>query len=595
MTSIRLAPTLLLAAGCATTSPGYLARVNDEVVTGEDLRAEFARSHHMLEKILGDEGEVRRFVDRLVDRRLFVQEGYRIGLHETPEVREAVERYRGQKMVERFLELELDGKVRVTDEDVRRVWETLPQPVEARQILVATQAEAEQLRARIAGGANFETLARERSRAPTAKHGGLVVIAWGGEPVYEREVLGLEDGALSPVLRTGEGWEIVRVEKRRDARRPELEKIGPKIRRVLEKRARAELEETLYAGLWAKYQARVLDCAPTPAALREAAARKEGVPCATWTGGAVTAEALAGRVRAEATDAAGDRWPELRKLLVEDLLNRELVRAEAEAQGYALRPEIVRKVKARQDDAVEGALFRDYVTRGIAPTDEEARRYYDANPAEFTLDVQLDLAQIVVDTEELAKEVDAKVRTRQPFAELAARYSKDQGSAEKGGRVGLVERSRLKDEFAPVAALQEGEVSAPIKAKDGYHLVKLLGTQPARLRPFEEVREQARNAVLEAQRKAAYERWVKPLREAARIEISAAGIKAFGREQAEALRKEREAVAAEVKARKVREEAEPARGAAGAGATPDASGPPESPGAAPAAIPTATPAAPPAP
>jgi parvulin-like peptidyl-prolyl isomerase len=587
---------LLLGAGCATTSPSWLAKVNDEVVTGRELRLEFERNHVALGNILGDEKEVTRYVEKLVDRRLFVQEGYRIGLQETPEVRDAVEKHRAQKMVERFVQDEVDAKSKPTDEAVRAVHAALPDPVEARQLVVATQAEAEAARKAVAGGADLEKWVRERSIAPSAKQGGLIVVAWGADEAYEKALLGLKDGELAPVFRSEAGWEVVRVEKHKQLPRPAFEKVEPQIRRILGKRSRVAREAALYGDLWTRYEARVLECAATPAALRDAAAKKDATPCATWKGGSVTAEALAKRIKLEAADAAGEKWPELRKVIVEDLVNRELLRMEAEAQGYARKPEVADAVRVRQDELVEAILYRDYVTKGIEGSDAAAKAFYDAHPDRFKQDVQLDLAQIVVETPELAKEVEEKLAARQPFAELAAAYSKDERSAAAGGRVGILEKGQLKGEFAPIAALAEGQVSAPLRSKSAFHIVKVLAITPERQRSFDEVREEARKVALDEAKKEARDRWVKTLREAATVQISPPGIKAFSRERMEALRRENEAREAEAKA--AQEKAAAARaatagsaeGATPAGALAPAAEGSAAPSAGPAPTPTPTPA-----
>ncbi len=275
-------------------------------------------------------------------------------------------------------------------------------------------------------------------------------------------------------------------------------------------------------------------------ALREAAAKKDSTPCATWRGGQVTAEAVAKRVKLEAGDALSERWPVLRKPLIEDLVNRELVLLEATAQGFGQRPEVTGKVAVRRDELVEGVLFRDYVVKGIEPSDEDARRYYDAHLDQFAVDVQLELAQILVASEETATEVAARLKTGQPFAELAAAHSIHAASAKEGGRVGFIERRKLTEEFASIAPLSEGEVSAPVKSKEGFHIIKVLSTKPARQLPFDEVRDEAKKLDLQERRKAATDKWVATLKAAAKVKISDAGIRAYSKERTEELRRERE-------------------------------------------------------
>jgi len=526
---------LLAASACAHGSPAYLAKVNDELVTGKELRAEFARHHAAMDRILGSEEDVRTYLGRLVDRRLFVQEAYRMGLEEAPDVRESVARARGQRLVELYLREEVEAHASVTEAEVQAIHAGLTEQLKVRQLALPTRQAAEAARAALAGGADFEAMARQRSTAESASRGGLLVVGWGAEEIYETTLAALKEGQLSPVIQSSQGWEVLKLEQRITVERPAYEKVSGRIRQILHKRKQTAREHALYGELWARHQVKVLDCAPTVAALTRAAAERPAEPCATWTGGAITVEALAKRVKIDQVTALGDRWPGVRQAVVEDLVARQLAQAEAEARGLGSRPEVVEKVRAHQDDLVESRLYRDHVVKGVEASDGDARAWYQAHLGDFMQDAQLELAQILVKTEADAAEVQARLAARQPFAEVATAWSKDPTTVREGGRVGFVEKKTLVGPLAPVAALAEGEVSAPLQTEAGYHLVKVLSTRSAVQRPFEEVTEEARRLALQAKQKTEIDRWVKTLRAAARVEISDAGIKAFERERTAAL------------------------------------------------------------
>lgn len=79
----------------------------------------------------------------------------------------------------------------------------------------------------------------------------------------------------------------------------------------------------------------------------------------------------------------------------------------------------------------------------------------------------------------LAKEVRQRVLGGEDFAELAKVYSKDAGSAEKGGVLPFFVQGMMAPEFEDGAFQLKkiGEVSEPIKTDFGYHLIKLLDKQ----------------------------------------------------------------------------------------------------------------------
>ena len=532
-------PLFLAAAACATApkgNPAYLAKVNDEVIAGDDLRQEFSRHHASLDKILGDKPEIEKYLDRLIDRRLFIQEGRAMGIEDTPEVKADLARYEAQEIFKAFMKDEVDAKVAVTDEEVKAAFALISDRIDVRQIVVATREEADQIAYLLKWGGDFETLARARSKSPSATRGGMTIVRWGADEAREQVVAGLKVGETSPVFLSSEGWEVIRMERRAPNQMMAMDKASNFIRQTIDKRKRTATEEALRASLRATYDARLLDCAPTLESLKAAAKLDDATPCATWRGGKLTASELARTVHIDKLEEMPGAYVKIRPALVDEFLDRELVKLEATARGYPLRPEIVAKVKRRQDDLVEAKLYADWVIKKVEVTDAEMKAYYGAHLVAFKEELQLELAQIVVDTPEQAAEVEAKLKAKEPFEELAATYSKDKANADKGGYVGVVKGSELGKEFSAVTLLAAGQVSAPIQSKLGYHVVRVLAVKPEHQLSFDEAKDQVRAKALEEQRSAAQQRWVKKLRDGATIEVSQAGILAYQDEQLRRLR-----------------------------------------------------------
>jgi len=107
---------------------------------------------------------------------------------------------------------------------------------------------------------------------------------------------------------------------------------------------------------------------------------------------------------------------------------------------------------------------------------------------------QVHARHILVKTEAEAitarKEIDAGAT----FEAVAAKYSTDPGSKDKGGDLGWFGRGVMIPEFEQVAfTLKPGEISAPVKSSFGYHLIQVIEKDPNRpLDParLQQVREQ---------------------------------------------------------------------------------------------------------
>ena len=89
----------------------------------------------------------------------------------------------------------------------------------ASHILVETEEEARAVIAELEGGADFATVAKEKSTGPSGPNGG--ELGWFGEgqmvPAFEEAVKGLSKGEISEPVETQFGWHVVKLNDSRDA------------------------------------------------------------------------------------------------------------------------------------------------------------------------------------------------------------------------------------------------------------------------------------------------------------------------------------------------------------------------------------------
>ena len=135
-------------------------------------------------------------------------------------------------------------------------------------------------------------------------------------------------------------------------------------------------------------------------------------------------------------------------------------------------------------------LSAEALGRRDAVSEADLQAAYEARASQYRVDEQRRASHILVKTEEEAAKLAAEVR-RNPgrFAELARKHSQDPGSAASGGDLGLFGRGMMVPAFEVAAfGLKEGEISAPVKSEFGWHVIRLTGVQPAKVRPLAEVR-----------------------------------------------------------------------------------------------------------
>jgi peptidyl-prolyl cis-trans isomerase D len=139
------------------------------------------------------------------------------------------------------------------------------------------------------------------------------------------------------------------------------------------------------------------------------------------------------------------------------------------------------------------------VAAGIQVTPQEMERYYNENKDRFRVQDRVHATHILLKTTDKSadevKKIEAKAqellrqaRAGKDFAELAKANSEDTASASKGGDIGWITHGQTVPEFEQKAfAMKPGEISDVIKTQYGFHIIKVLEREEARLKPFEEV------------------------------------------------------------------------------------------------------------
>ncbi|NMD72037.1 peptidylprolyl isomerase PrsA [Bacillus sp. DNRA2] len=104
----------------------------------------------------------------------------------------------------------------------------------------------------------------------------------------------------------------------------------------------------------------------------------------------------------------------------------------------------------------------------VKASEKEMKEYYEK------LKPEIKARHILVDSEEKAKEVKAKLDGGAKFEDLAKEYSTDPGSKDKGGDLGWFGAGAMVPEFEEAAyALKKDEISGPVKTDNGWHIIQL--------------------------------------------------------------------------------------------------------------------------
>ena len=234
-----------------------VAKVDGHTVWASDVKREAVAQGLIGEGEPLDIGSdlFRQRLDEVIDQKLLAAEALKQHLDKDPMVQRrlaaARERILGDIVVEKIVEKA------VTEPAIRGLYaeqqklSKRSEEIRARQILVASQADAEAIKKLLVAGASFDALAMERSTDPATRFNGgdLGYFTVDVMPAaYATALKDVQKGALVGPFQTEGGWAVLRVEDTRLEEPITLEAARPQIVRFLTYDQVRDLLEKLRGG-----------------------------------------------------------------------------------------------------------------------------------------------------------------------------------------------------------------------------------------------------------------------------------------------------------------------------------------------------------
>jgi peptidylprolyl isomerase len=230
--------------------------------------------------------------------------------------------------------------------------------------------------------------------------------------------------------------------------------------------------------------------------------------------------------------------PKFMDQLIQAEVARKAVLNEALAKKWQLNPAVVKQIGT----AREAIILKSYLAAVTElpksyPSDADIKAAYDLNRDKFLMPRQYHLAQIFVSSPpgdknaavaaQKAKELAAQTHARGArFDELARKTSQHKASAAKGGDIGWLVESQLQPAIrTKIAGMMKGDVSDPIRGDQGWHIVRLIDTKPAALRPLPEVRSMIVTALRQQKQQSDQLQYIKQMVDKTPVQLNQANLK----------------------------------------------------------------------
>lgn len=511
-----------------STNPQGLLRKLAEINLGDRLILTTALVQDTA-RIGVSSGELRKELDAIKESLgLQKKEEYdrflaRIGYTDAQLRSELREQIRINKRIE-----EIQKKAEPTEEEVRLYFELNREQyrnqerVLARQIVVDDKATAEKIYAEVSKpGADFAAIAKANSKLNAEQGGALGAAAGQSEPgpvtrvVFPNAVADvvfkLRDGQISRPIEAGGRFYIVKVERYLPESDAQFEEVKDRVREDARRVKGQGALEAYLEGLRAKANVKFGDNTtlqfenPVVASVGDTEIRLAEVTQLVFANPQVPQLVQQGLGEL----AVQFFLPQT----LEQLINREVIYQAAMQLGQPF-------FGTKSDIASQAQLWK---TRDITVSDAEARKYYDSNLANFTIPASARTQAVNFKKEDRAKaEAFRAAALRGGKLEELARANngtvQDFGVVNPGtlppipNRLVFLTRGTF-----PKGPL--GEVSEVVKLEDESYQVLIINDRRAEiLRPFEEVKEQARQQVLAIRRAEAAQKWLEEVRKAAKVE-----------------------------------------------------------------------------
>ncbi|MCB9849464.1 MAG: peptidyl-prolyl cis-trans isomerase [Phycisphaerales bacterium] len=194
--------------------------------------------------------------------------------------------------------------------------------------------------------------------------------------------------------------------------------------------------------------------------------------------------------------------PQRREQTLQNMVVTRVLAEEARKQEIHRSPEFRERLSAMADSVLAQTLLFDEVSKRATVTDEDVKRFYEANKSRYEQPAASFIGHILCADEATARKVIQRIQGGESFDSIAKSESRDAGTRDKFGIIadpvaedgdyvpGIGKNKTLHD------AIRNAEASEvlpePYESAKGWHVIKVVSHQTRLAQPFEEIADEVR-------------------------------------------------------------------------------------------------------
>jgi len=548
----------LVLSSCSTQDENVVVTIEDRVISVDNVRDILKAKYPKAENYIDIDLQVKKdLLEPLIKKNLKIYAAYDLGLDQDEKFQKKLNDQKLRLLGSKYYETTIIDPL-LPERAIENYLTRMGTEVKASHILIgyegsrrpAQRSKDEALKLvhdiidELKRGADFATTAVKYSDDKSAKqnNGDLGYFTWGRMVgPFQEEAWALDIGEVSGPVETMFGYHIIKVYDRREVPNYKPDRSQRNILRIKQTLAKEHADSARvrwvrhYAGLKKKYDYVLYEDSikyvskmlsekkkvekMIPGAFTSAQGE---ITFAEYKGDKITLGYLIDKYKNNMAKAF-ERFADERVLKQEidrDSMNR-LVMLDAEAFGINQQPDIVKEIKKFSDQEMSRMIEQQQVTDPVNPTDEEIRNYYNNNKDSFVKGAEIEIWEIYLTDENLAKAVAKKAKSGVDFQSLVNGYSEDTSMKKNGGYLGFKEinqRGTISREAHKLGP--GGKIGGPVKYRRGWAVFKTGKKAEPRQLSFEEVKDQAKNKLTRELTVKAKSDWEASLREKYSVNIN---------------------------------------------------------------------------
>ena len=201
-----------------------------------------------------------------------------------------------------------------------------------------------------------------------------------------------------------------------------------------------------------------------------------------------------------------------RKRVLDQLINSKLLLLDAQRNLYEGEAAFRAQLAALKEELLVNYAVEKAIS-AVNVTEDDLKKYYEENKAQFISPESVNASHILVDSEEKANEILADINAGKITFEAAASEYSSCPSKANGGNLGDFGRGQMVPEFdTAVFEMSVGDISSPVKTQFGYHIIKLNAKNPESTMDYDTVHDELYNTLINEKRHAAYDSKINQLK-----------------------------------------------------------------------------------